>query len=85
MSNTDPEIIYSPLRQIIETEGHRFEVEIFRTGDSDWILEVVDDSNASIVWDEQFKSDRAALEELKRTLREEGAAAILEAQPPEMH
>lgn len=85
MPSTDPELIFSPLGQVIEAEGHRFAVEIYRTEDSDWILEVVDELNTSIVWDEHFASDSEALDEVKKTLREEGAAALLQAPPPEKH
>ena len=85
MTDSDPELLYSPLGQTVEIDGHRFDVEIYRTEDSDWTLEVVDESNASTVWDEPFKSDRAALEEFKRTVRKEGAKAFLEAPPSDNH
>lgn len=79
MAETVPKIIHSPLGRTIKAEGHRLRVEIYRAEDSGWILEVVDKSNASTVWDEEFKSDEAAYQEFERTLREEGVNAILEA------
>lgn len=79
MTESEPEITFSSLGQTIEADGHHFRVEIYRSANSGWILEVVDESNASTVWDDPFKSDVAALEEFKRTLREEGVKAILEA------
>ena len=43
-----------------------------------WILEVVDHNAASTVWDDKFATDQAALDELLRTIREEGIRTFLE-------
>lgn len=77
MSN-EPELIMSPLCQTLNIEGHTLQIEIYRDDSSNWILEVVDVSGDSTVWDEQFETDQLAFEELFRTIREEGIRAILD-------
>lgn len=78
MSN-EPELVMSPLCQTLSVEGHTLQIEIYRGGSSKWILEVVDSSGASTVWDDQFDTDQLALDEFTRTIREEGVRSILEA------
>ena len=60
---SEPEIIMSPLCREICEDGNRIQVDIYRGEDkSGWILEVIDEENASTVWDEPFDTDREALE-----------------------
>lgn len=73
----EPELIMSPLCQTLNIEGHSLQIEIYRGGTSKWILEVVDVSGTSTVWDEQFETDQLAFEELSRTIREEGVRSIV--------
>jgi hypothetical protein len=75
---TEPKLIESPLCDKIERDGISLEVAIYRSEDSQWILEVVDDSGTSIVWDEQFATDRAAFDELVKTIDRDGIRAIVE-------
>ena len=72
------ELIDSELNRDFVVEGHRFQVEIYRSPSSGWILEVVDETNASTVWSEEFETDRAALKEFERFIAKEGARGILE-------
>jgi hypothetical protein len=74
----EPKLIDSPLCDTIERDGISLEVAIYRSDDSQWILEVVDESGTSIVWDEQFATDRAALDELMKTIDRDGIKAIVE-------
>ena len=67
----------SPLCQDVEDEGQRVRVEIYRGSDSDWLLEAVDEFGTSTVWDEQFPTDEAALEELRSTIRDEGIGVLI--------
>ncbi len=76
--SNEPELIMSPLCQTLKVEGHSLQVDIYRDESSKWILEVVDVSGTSTVWDEQFETDQLAFEELFRTIREEGVRAILD-------
>lgn len=62
----------SPLCQALSDDGKTVQVEIYRGGGSDWHLEVVDEVGNSTVWEDQFPTDSGALEEARRTIREEG-------------
>jgi spore coat protein CotH len=57
--------------------GHTIQVEIYRGPDTGWTLEVVDEFNNSRVWDDQFPTDREALDELLRTIREDGIQSLV--------
>ena len=49
---SDPEIVMSPLCREIIKDGTKVQVDIYRgEDDSGWILEVIDEENASTVWD----------------------------------
>jgi uncharacterized protein len=51
-------IVDSPLSRTITREGVSIEVHIYRgEHDPGWILEVVDETAASTIWDEVFKTD----------------------------
>ena len=75
----EPELIESPLSADFEFDGHPFRVEIYGSEPNAWILEVVDEENASTVWDEPFESDEAALAEFHRFMEKHGAEGILDA------
>ena len=62
MATDDMEIIHSPLEQTYSAEGHTLCIQIYRSADSLWILEVEDERGPSTVWDDQFETDQAALE-----------------------
>lgn len=75
----DPNIVNSGLSRKIVVGGLDFRVEIYRLEhEAAWSLEVIDRDGTSTVWDEQFKSDGEALEELERAVREEGVAAFMD-------
>ena len=83
----DPGIIYSPLCRRIKSNRTTVEVLIYRGDDeSDWLLEVEDESGGSTVWTETFASDAAALEEVMSVIKKEGIEIFLmedgEPQPP---
>lgn len=71
------ELEMSPLCQTLTDKGQTISVQIYRGGGSNWHLEVVDEFGNSTVWDDQFPTDAAALEELKSTIRDEGIAALI--------
>lgn len=59
MTDPEPELIESPLNWSIERGGRRLKVNIVRLAtERGWSLEVVNDHNTSIVWDDQFQTDR---------------------------
>lgn len=45
--------------------------------DSGWTAEVVDQHNNSTVWDGEFESDQAALDEVLKDFQEEGIEAFI--------
>ena len=83
---SDPEIIMSPLCREITGEGTKIQVDIYRGEDeSGWILEVIDEENASTVWDEPFDTDREALEEVMEVIERDGIRSFLDGDPEAMH
>ncbi len=66
------ELVYSKYCQSVTTNGQTAVFEIYSSGKNDWILEVIDEDNNFTVWDEQFGADDEALQEVERTLKEEG-------------
>ena len=76
---TDPNIVYSGLSRKISVDGHQFHIEIYRLeDDAKWTLEAIDDAGTSIVWDDQFDTDQAALDELLTDIEKQGIAAFRE-------
>lgn len=71
------ELETSPLSQELSDDGRTVDVQIYRGGGSDWILEVVDEYGNSTVWDDQFSSDAEALNEVKTTIKEEGIKSFI--------
>jgi hypothetical protein len=75
----DPNIVNSGLSRKIVVGGLGFRVEIYRLEhETGWSLEVIDKDGTSTVWDEQFKSDQEALDEVLKAIRDEGAAAFMD-------
>ena len=71
----DPNLIISGLSRSVSLEGMTVRIEIVRLeGNPDWSLEVIDAEGTSIVWEEPFRSDHAALTEATRAIEHEGAA-----------
>jgi hypothetical protein len=75
------ELEMSPLCQTINANGRSVEVEIYTDGNNNWTLEIVDEDNTSIVWDEQFKSDKDALDYLLSEIEKEGLDALIDETP----
>ena len=73
----DIEIIHSPLTQTYSAGGHTLRIEIYRSVDSLWILEVVDEGGTSTVWDNPFETDKAALEAALLAIETDGVTSFL--------
>ena len=71
------DLIYSEHCQRVTRDGKTVKVEIYSSGKNDWILEVVDEDGNSTVWDDPFRTDAEAYEELQRTLDEEGIDSVI--------
>ena len=67
----------SPLCQAITSDRRMVQVDIYEGDPGKWILEVVDEFNNSTVWDDQFETDKEALEEVEKTIKEEGIQALI--------
>jgi hypothetical protein len=82
MDDDGIEIEYSAQCRKFQRDGIEIEIHIFRLEGSDdgWSLEVVDEEDASTVWDELFSTDQLAFAEVMRTIEEEGITAFL--RPP---
>ena len=73
----DVEIIHSTLQQTYRADGHTLSIQIYRSPDSAWILEVVDERGTSTVWEDPFETDKAALEAAFLAIEEEGIASFV--------
>lgn len=89
----DIEIIHSALTQTYSADGHTLRIQIYRSADSPWILEIVDEQGTSTVWDDPFATDKAALEAAFVAIEEDGIhrfvtlaqQAAKEAEPELLH
>ena len=78
MSDEDrPEIIRSELSERMTVDGQTVKIEIYSTGQNDWVLEVVDEEGNSIVWDGTFETDALAYNTFDEVLYNEGIDGIL--------
>jgi hypothetical protein len=82
---SDPKIIRSTLSRTIREGGIEIRIDIYRLETTDWSLEVVDQAGASTVWDYLFPTDQAALEEVMKTIDEEGIATFLSGEAHVIH
>ena len=82
---SDPKLIRSALSRTIREGGTEIHIDIYRLETTDWSLEVVDETGASTVWDDLFPTDRAALDEALKTIREEGIRTFLSGETHVMH
>lgn len=71
------DIIHSPLEQTYSADGHSVRIQIYRSADSQWILEVVDERGTSTVWDDAFETDKEALEEAFMSIEIEGVDSFI--------
>jgi len=79
----EKELVLSELCQTMSRDGTFVEIEIYRLEDENvWTLEVVDETNASTVWDNTYPTEQAALNEALRVINEEGIRSFMK---PDMH
>jgi hypothetical protein len=79
----EKKLVLSELSQIASHDGTFVEIEIYRLEDENvWTLEVVDETNASTVWDNTYPTEQAALDEALRVINEEGIRSFMK---PDMH
>ena len=79
------EIKYSTLCQKVTSEGKSVQVYIYEDGKGGWILEVVDEYDNSTVWDDPFKTDDEALDEVFDTIEKEGILSLIGTETGALH
>lgn len=72
MTEDEPELIMSRHCQTVSQDGHEVRVDIYRSANTDWTLEVQDEAGGSTVWDDLFATDDLAIKEFQDTLAQEG-------------
>ncbi|MCC6632483.1 MAG: hypothetical protein IT482_10500 [Gammaproteobacteria bacterium] len=75
--STEPELVVSPLSRTVTKDERSVEVQIYRIEPGQWVLEAVDEFQNSTVWDDQFDTDQQALDELMRTIADDGIGALI--------
>lgn len=71
------DMVRSSLCRAITSSGHTVHVEIHRTEEGKWTLQVADGLGNVTAWLQEFESDEQALNEVYRTILEEGVAALV--------
>ena len=82
--NDEFELEFSTYCQHLERDGRSVQVEIYRGKDRDepWILEIVDDdTGSSILWDDQFKTDKDAFDFLLAEINKNGLDKVIDDAP----
>jgi hypothetical protein len=79
------EIKYSTLCQKVSSEGKSVQVYIYEDSKGGWILEVVDEYDNSTVWDDPFKTDDEALDEVFDTIEKEGISSLIGTESDYLH
>lgn len=75
----EPNIVTSGLSGRVSQDGVTVRLEIYRLEhESQWMLEVVNEAGTSIVWDDPFDTDDAALTAFHKVVAEEGMQAFLD-------
>jgi hypothetical protein len=82
---SDPKIIRSALSRTIREGDIEIRVDFYRLETTDWSLEVVDQAGASTVWDDLFPTDQTALDEVMKTIDEEGIGTFLSGETRVIH
>lgn len=79
MSESEPHLVTSSLSCKVTRDGISLEVGIYRLEtETGWSLEVINAAGTSIVWDDLFPTEEAALAEFERTVVDEGTVAFLD-------
>lgn len=74
---THSEVIMSPLSRAVTSGADTVQVHIYQGDSGKWLLEVEDKFGNSTVWDDQFDTDQLALDEVMRTIADEGIGSLV--------
>ena len=69
---TKDDLIESLLDQTYSKDGKSIKIEIYRMPDTGWNVQVVDTFGNSTVWDDEFESDKAALQFVLAEIERDG-------------
>jgi hypothetical protein len=72
-----PEIVTSPLSRPVTSGTDTVRVHIYQGDPGKWLLEVEDKFGNSTVWNDQFDTDQQALDEVMRTIADEGIGSLV--------
>jgi hypothetical protein len=79
MSERESNIVTSGLSGTVTRDGVTVNVNIYRLEDEPgWVLEVINDKNTSIVWDDLFDTDDEAHAAFLQTASDEGMGTFLD-------
>jgi hypothetical protein len=71
-------LVYSKLCRSFTRNGHNLEIQIFRLeGKVNWQLDVVNEEGTSVVWHEQFATEKLADDAFCELLEREGMDAFV--------
>ena len=68
----EDDLIESLLDQTFSKDGKSIEIEIYRMPDTGWNVQVVDTFGNSTVWDDEFESDKEALQFVLAEIERDG-------------
>ena len=68
----EDDLIESLLDQTYSKDGKSIEIEIYRMPDTGWNVQVVDTFGNSTVWDDEFESDKEALQFVLAEIERDG-------------
>ena len=71
----------STLCQSLTRDGKTIQVGIYGDGGDGWLLEVVDEYGNLTGWNDSFGGEQAALDEVLKTIEEEGIDSLIELPP----
>ena len=69
---TKDDLIKSLLDQTYSKDGKSIKIEIYRMPDTGWNVQVVDTFGNSTVWDDEFESDKEALQFVLAEIERDG-------------
>ena len=68
----EDDLIESLLDQTYSKDGKSIKIEIYRMPDTGWNVQVVDTFGNSTVWDDEFESDKEALQFVLAEIERDG-------------
>jgi hypothetical protein len=71
----------SALSQSVTRDGKTVQIDIYEDGNNGWVLEVIDEYDNSTVWDDPFSNEQGALDEVLKSIEEEGIDSLIGSGP----